>query len=90
MEMVIKMIKINKNNLIRWFKKGWFYSILTTIIGYLTATLGLKSGLKYMLETGTFNLTSLITLGILAIVWGFLVYPVISGWMVEFTNKKVK
>lgn len=83
-------IKVNKTELMRWFKKGWAYTGLATIVGVISSRVGVNAFYTLLQENPGIAITSLITLGVLSIIWGVLVYPIISGFLIEFINKRVR
>ena len=81
---------IKTKELFRWFKKGWGYSILIFLFSLITNVIGMKSIQSLLENIKTININLLLTAGVFVLVWGFVVVPVVSGFIIEFVNKKIK
>lgn len=84
---------IEKRDLVRWFKKGWVYIIITTIITLIVSNFGITSaqGLMNQLAANpTGAITGLLAVGLLGLAWALVAFPLISGWLVEEVDKRIR
>lgn len=84
---------IEQRDLIRWFKKGWVYVIITTILAFLIGKLGISTA-QIMIDQIISNpggaFTGLIAVGIIGLIWTILAFPIVSGWLIEEIDKRIR
>ena len=84
---------VEQRDFIRWFKQGWVFIIITTILGLIISHFGVNSITAIaatLISNPAGALSGLIALGILGLLWGLLVFPIVSGWLIEWIRKKIR
>lgn len=86
------MQKINKKNITRWFKKGWAYSIVMAVVsfGVTLLTNTTVARLTDVVSTEGISWKDLFAFGLMAMAFGFVILPTVSGYFMEWINKKIK
>lgn len=86
-------MRIEKRDLIRWFKQGWVFVILTTVINLVITNFGVAS-VNGLIDQITANptgaLSGLLAIGLIGLVWALIAFPIIAGWLIEEIAKRVK
>ncbi len=86
-------MNIEKRDLVRWFKKGWVFVILTTVVNLLITNFGVASfnGLIDQIATNpTGALSGILAIGLISLVWAFLAFPLIAGWLIEEVDRRIR
>lgn len=86
-------LKIEQRDLVRWFKKGWVYVAIVTFINLLTVNFGMASFhglLDQFAANPTGAISGIVAIGILSLIWAIIVFPVISGFLIEEIDKRIR
>lgn len=84
---------MEQRDIIRWFKKGWVYTIATVIIGVLANIFLKLLSIQAIIDRVIANpadFGALLAIGILSLLWGLVLFPIIGGFLIEEIDKRIR
>lgn len=83
-----------QRDLIRWFKKGFVYILLFTLISVLAnqflSLCDIYPILEQVIGDPMVEIKNIFDCGLVSSIWAFLVLPIIGGYLLEKVDNKIR